>query len=152
MSAWLRSLLTSECIVELRRDRLRVRDLITGKEFEFAPILALDDQRRVLAVGGAPPGTVKIYEPFASAAALAAELLAAKVILQYAFEKLGRRWSLLRPAPRVLLHSPKQGPGAIDGVSDAALSELSQRAGAFRTIVHRGNALSSDEAWSRLRG
>lgn len=152
MLSWLRSLFTSECIVELRADRLRARDLGVGNEFEFAPILAVDSQRRVMAIGSAPADAAKIYEPFASATALAAESLAAKVILQYAYEKLGRRWSLLRPAPRVLLHAPKHGPGAIDGVSDATLQALSEQAGAFRTIVHRGSALSSEEARSRLRG
>lgn len=151
MSTRLRSLVTSECIVELRTDRLRVRDLVTGKDFEFAPTLAVDGQRRVLGLGSAPAGTVKVYEPFGSAAALAAEPLAAQIILQYAYSKVGR-WSWLRPAPRVLLHAPKHGPGAVDGFSDETLHELSQRAGAFRTIVHRGNALSSEEALSRLRG
>jgi rod shape-determining protein MreB len=151
-SRWLRSLFTSECIVELRADRLRVRDLVAGKEFEFAPILAVDRERRVVGIGDAAvPAAVKVYEPFVSAAALDVEPLAAQVILQYAFSKLGR-WSWLRPAPRVLLHAPKNGPGALDDFSDAMLHDLSQRAGALRTIVHRGSALSSDEALSRLRG
>jgi len=151
-SRWLRSYLTSECSVELRTDRLRVRDLVAGNEFEFAPILAVDGQRRVVGIGSAAvAGAVKVYEPFVSAAALDAEPLAARVILQYAFSKLGR-WSWLRPAPRVLLHAPKNGPGALDDFSDATLHDLSQSAGALRTIVHRGNALSSEEARSRLRG
>jgi hypothetical protein len=78
MSAWLRSLFTSECIVELRTDRLRVRDLVTGTEFEFAPILAVDSERRVVSVGDAAvSGAVKVYDPFGSAAALDAEPLAA---------------------------------------------------------------------------
>ena len=34
----------------------------------------------------------------------------------------------------------------------ATLHDLSQRAGALRTIVHRGAGLSSHEAWSRLQG
>lgn len=152
MSTWLRSLLTSECMVELRTDRLRVRDLVAGKELEFAPILAIDSERRVVAIGDATAaGTVKVYEPFASTAALDVDPLAGRLILQYAYSKLGR-WEWLRPAPRVLLHAPKHGPGALDGFSDATLHDLSQSAGALRTIVHRGNALSSEEAIERLRG
>ena len=152
MLSLLRSLFTSECIVELRSDRLRVRDLVAGKEFEFAPVLSIDGERRVVSIGNATDArAVKTYAPFASAAALDADPRIAQLLLQYAYSKLGR-WSWLRPAPRVLLHAPKDGPGAISGVSDATLHDLSQRAGALRTIVHRGAGLSSHEAWSRLQG
>jgi hypothetical protein len=146
----LRSIFTTECMLELRSDRLRVRDLGDGREFEFAPRLALDSQRRVVGIGTAPAGAVKVYEPFASAAALDADRRIAQLIVQYAYSKLGR-WSWLKFSPRVLLHAPKNGPGALADVSDATLHELSQSAGALRTVVHRGDALSAQEAISRLR-
>lgn len=152
MRSLLRSLFATECLVELRSDRLRVRDLVDGKEFECAPTLAVDGERRVVSIGNpVAASAVKVYEPFVSAAELDAEPLAAKLVLQYAFSKLGR-WSWLRFSPRVFLHSPQNGPGAIAWISDAKLEELSQSAGALRTIVDRGRALSAEEALARLRG
>jgi hypothetical protein len=152
MLSLLRSIFTTECVVELRSDRLHVCDLLTATEFEFAPILSIDGEQRVVSIGSPPDArATKTYQPFASAAALHADPHIAQLILQYAYSRLGR-WSWLKFSPRVLLHVPKDGPGALAAVSDATLQDLSRRAGALRTVVYRGARLSSHEAASRLHG
>jgi len=151
MFLWLRSLLSAECVVQLHSSRIRVRDLSAGTTFELEPVLAIDGAQRVVAVGRPiPASAVKTYDPFASPAALERDRRIAELILQYVYSRLGTS-AWLKPAPKVLLHVTPEPDNAMRRVDDAVLEELSSRAGARITVIHRGQSITNDDALRMLR-
>jgi hypothetical protein len=146
MFAWLRSLISAAAVIELHSSRIRVRDISGGPTFEFEPILSIDDSQRVVSVGRPiSASAVKTYAPFESPSSLANELHIAKLILQFAYSKLGAvAW--LKPAPRIVLSIRRDNTNGVHLLGDDALAELSTSAGARTTVIYRGRPLSDDEA------
>ena len=146
MFAWLRSLISAAAVIELHSSRIRVRDMSGGATFEFEPILSIDGSQRVVSVGRPiPVSAVKTYAPFEDPSSLAKELHIAKLILAFAYSKLGSV-SWLKPAPRIVLLIRGDNANGVQLVGDAALAELSTAAGARTTVIYRGKPLSDDEA------
>jgi hypothetical protein len=148
MFTWLRSLLSPACIVEVSGKRIRVRDLGSGQEHGFDPILSIDSSKRVVSIGRpVSPAAVETFEPFMSCTALAKDQRIAELLLQYAYSKVGsNRW--LKPAPRVVMVLPNGKDNPLHSVEDATLVELSSRAGAHRTAIRRGERIADHVAIS----
>jgi hypothetical protein len=150
MFTWLRSLFSSSCVVELSPQRVLVRDLGTGQQHEFSPVLSLDASSRVSSIGRpVSPAAVETIEPFANPAALAKNDRIAELLMQYAYSKIGsNQW--IKPAPNVVLFVPRDRANALGPVEDSVLLNLSKRAGAHRTIVHRGERPTDEAACALL--
>jgi len=146
MFTWLRSLVSPACILELSAKRIRVRDLRGGQVHEFAPILAVDASDRVVSIGRpVSPLGIKTFEPFLSRSALEKDPRIAELLLQYAYSKVGHnRW--LKPAPRVVVLLPSGKDDPVHSVDEKAFLELSNRAGAYRTVIHRGERITDQLA------
>jgi hypothetical protein len=146
MFTWLRSLFGSACVVELSSRRILVRDLGTGQQHEFAPVLSIDASDIVASIGHPiSAAAVKTFEPFASPEELEKNERVAELLIQYAFSKIeSYRW--IKPAPAALLCVPMDPANAISSVDDAVLLKLAARAGARRTAIHRGDRLSEHSA------
>jgi hypothetical protein len=146
MFSWLRSIISTSAIVELHTNLLRVRDISGQKEFEFEPTLSIDGAQRVVSVGRPIPATaVRTYAPFEGKAALAADPQIARLILSFAYSKLGQvKW--LNPAPRVVLHISRDTENGVQVIDDDTLIDLSKSAGARITVIHRGGRLTDGEA------
>jgi hypothetical protein len=150
MFTWLRSLISAAAVVELHSSRIRVRDISNGTMFELEPILSIDGAQRVVSVGRPiPASAVKTYAPFANLAALTEEPRIAQLILIFAYSKLGSvAW--LKPAPRIVLSIVGGNSTGIQLMDDKALVDLSTSAGARATVIHRGRAVSDNEALRML--
>ncbi len=150
MFTWLRSLFSSSCVVELSPQRVLVRDLITGQQHEFSPVLSLDASSRVSSIGRpVSSAAVQTFEPFANSAALEKNGRMAELLMQYAFSKVGsNQW--IKPAPSVVLFVPRDRANALGPVEDSVLLNLSERAGARRTVVHRGERPTDEVAYGLL--
>jgi hypothetical protein len=146
MFIWLRSLVSASAIVELHTSLLRVRDISGQKQFEFESTLSIDGAQRVVAIGRPIPATaVRTYAPFESKAALAADSQVARLILSFAYSKLGQvKW--LNPAPRIVLHIGQDSENGAQEIDDRTLIDLSKSAGARITVIHRGGRLTDGEA------
>ena len=150
MFVWLRSLISAAAIVELHSSRIRVRDVSNRKEFEFEPLLSVDADQRVVSVGRPiPASAVKSYSPFENSAAFADNPRIARLILTFAYSKLGAS-AWLKPAPRILLTVAADDANGAGRLSDDVLVELSASAGARTTVIHRGRAISDREALKLL--
>ena len=138
MLTWLRSLFSSSCVIELSPQRVLVRDLGTGQQHEFAPVLGVDTANRVSSIGRpVSPAAVETFEPFANSAVLVKNGRMAELLMQYAYSKVGsNQW--IKPAPSVVLCVPRDRANALGPVEDSVFLNLSKRAGAHRTVVHRG--------------
>jgi hypothetical protein len=150
MFTWLRSLFSSSCVVELSSQRLLIRDLSNGQQHEFSPVLSLDASNVVASIGRpVSPAAIETFEPFASSTALVKNARVAELLLQYAFSRVGRnRW--IKPAPSVVLIVPQDRANALALAEDSVLLNLSARAGAWRTVVHRGSRPSDEEMKAML--
>jgi hypothetical protein len=146
MFAWLRSLVSAAAIIELHSSCILVRDISGGATFEFEPILSIDGSQRVVSVGRPiPASAVRTFAPFANPSSLAKELHIAKLILAFAYSKLGSvAW--LKPAPRIVLLIKGDSASGAQLIADDALAQLSTSAGARTTVIYRGRPLSNDEA------
>jgi hypothetical protein len=145
MFTWLRSLFSSSCVVEITPQRVSVRDLGNGQQHEFSPVLSLDASNRVASIGHpVSSAAVETFEPFASPSALVKNGRMAELLMQYAYSRVGsNQW--IKPAPSVVLFVPRDRENALASVEDSVLLDLSERAGACRTVVHRGSR-PTDEA------
>jgi hypothetical protein len=86
MLTWLRSLFSSSCVIELSPQRVLVRDLGTGQQHEFAPVLGVDTANRVSSIGRpVSPAAVETFEPFANSAVLVKNGRMAELLMQYAY-------------------------------------------------------------------
>ena len=146
MFTWLRSLFSSSCVLELGSQRVLVRDLGTGERFEFSPILSLDASNRVASIGHpVSPAALEKFEPFASPSALVKNARMAELLIQYAYSMVGaNRW--IKPAPNVVLFVPRDRANAMASVDDTVLLNLSEKAGAYRTVIYRGSRLTDEAA------
>jgi len=146
MFGWLRSLVSAAAVVELHSGRIRVRDISAGKVWDFEPLLSVDGEGRVVAIGRlVPASAVRTHAPFASPDALAEEPRIAQLILMHAYSSLGpNAW--LKPAPRVVLYIANDVGNHVRHIADQALIELSGSAGARTTVIHRGRAISDADA------
>ena len=145
MFTWLRSLISSSCVVELSSQRVFIRDLGNGQQHEFSPVLGINSSNSIVSIGHpVSPTAVETFEPFASPSALVKNARMAELLVQYAYSRVGANpW--IKPAPRVVLIVPRDRANALASVEDSVLLKLSERAGAFRTVIHRGSR-PSDEA------
>ena len=126
--------------------RIRVRDMSGSATFEFEPILSIDGSQRVVSVGlPIPASAVKTYAPFENPASLAKEIHIAKLILAFAYSRLGSE-TWLKPAPRIVLMIEGDNANKVQFIGDEVLLELSASAGARTTVIYRGKPLSNDEA------
>ena len=150
MFTWLRSLISAAAVVELHSSRIRVRNLSNRKSLEFEPLLSIDSTQRVVSVGRPiPASAVRTYAPFANPAALADDERIAQLILAFAYSKLGvSAW--LKPAPRIVVTVGTDDANGATRLSDRALVDLSASAGARTTVIHRGSAISDEEALKLL--
>ena len=146
MFTWLRSLISPTCIVEVSANRIHVRDLGSGQEHDFAPILGIDASKCVVSIGRpVSPAAVETFEPFRSRTALAKDQRIAELLLQFAYSKVGsNRW--LKPARRVVMLLPGGNDSSLHSVEDTVLLDLSNTAGAYRTIIRRGERITDDSA------
>lgn len=146
MFTWLRSLVSSSCVLELSSERIRVRDLGTGQVHDFAPLLSIDASNCVVSIGRPiASAAVKTFEPFTSRAAFAKDGQIAELLMQYAYSKVGaHRW--IRPAPLVAMLVPSERADPVGSMEDSALIDLSSKAGARLTVIHRGERLTDAAA------
>ena len=146
MFSWLRSLVSAVAIVELHSSRIRVRDVSGRAAFEFEPLLNIDGSQRVVSMGRPiPASAVKTYAPFTNAETVAEEPRVAELILAFAYSRLGSvKW--LKPAPRIVLSISDDHANGAKLISDGVLVQLSNSAGARKTVIHRGQAVSDSEA------
>lgn len=148
---WLRALFSADCILELHSARFRLRDMSEAVVAEFDPILAIDRESRVVSVGRpVDQAAVRTFRPFDSPSALEDDRRIAEVLLQYAFSKLSAT-AWLKPSPAVVIHLPTDSSNLACEIDDRTLIQLSTAAGARKTVVHRGAALSAAEARRLLR-
>ena len=92
---------------------------------------------------------IETFEPFANVAALMKNGRVAELLMQYAYSKVGsNQW--IKPAPRVVLFVPRERANALGPVEDSVLLKLSKRAGAHRTVIHRGERPTDEVACALL--
>lgn len=138
--------------VRLRRDRLSVRDVSSGREFEDEPLLAIGREapRQIHAVGGrdarlaigTQPG-LELVNGFDHPRLLIADFSCAERVLQYAFAHvLGR--GLFQPAPLVVMHPLEKLEGGLTPVEKRAFRELALGAGARKAAIITGPELDDE--------
>ena len=139
--------------VRIRRNRLWVRDVATGQQFDDEPVVAVsrDEPRRVLAIGKsarvkASQGdqAFDLINGFDHPRTVIADFTLAGKALQHAFAGMVSG-ALLRPAPIVVLHVLEPLEGVLTEVELRALQELASGAGAREAHVWGGRELTDRE-------
>jgi rod shape-determining protein MreB and related proteins len=131
--------------VRISKTRLSLKDVSTGKTFETLAKLGLDAKNRVVAVGDmSDPGIVRVLEPFNHPRVVIADSLVASKLLIYGIREMSRaKW--ISPAPIVVIHPDTELEGGLSEIERRALLLLGEQAGARKTVVHEGSALSDQQ-------
>ena len=140
--------------VQLSPDRLKLRDVRSGRSFDQPAVLAIarSGPRRIvalgdqaLACGAAEP--VELVWPFAHPRSLVGDCVVGEQLLKAAIQTLLRgRW--LAMAPRLLLHPLGDPAGGLTQVEQRALHELGRGAGAARVTLWQGPPLTDEQVLS----
>lgn len=138
--------------MRLRRDRLNVRDVKSGRGFDDEPIVAISDGNdpRIIAIGAAARNQgARCINPFIHERVLIANHVIAEKLLQYAFWMVsGKRW--IRVSPIVVVHCLEDLLGGISEVERRQLMELASGAGASETHIWEGRELTDAEVLARV--
>jgi rod shape-determining protein MreB and related proteins len=137
--------------VRVNRTRLNMRDVSSGESFEVLAKLGLDGANRIVAIGDmSAPGIVRVLEPFDHPRVVIADGLAASKLFQYGMQQMTRtKW--ISPAPILVIQSDMDLAGGLSEMENRALLELGKDAGARRTIVHYGKALSDQDVMTLVK-
>ncbi len=121
--------------VQISPDCLRIRDVGEGKEIAEAPRIAIP------AAQGRPAG---IVNPFGHPRSLVSDFAAGEQLLRTFFLRL-RPKSLLKAAPRVVMHPLGIPAGGYTQIEVRALHEMALGAGASTAVVREGRPLTEQE-------
>ena len=131
--------------LKINRDRISIRDVATGHSIQIRTVLGLDDSKNVVSVGDpvSPDATIQL-NPFQHPRVLVCDYTVAEKIFIHAFREMSGG-AFFRPAVVAVIHPDLDLAGGLTPLEDRALRELAESAGARKTLVHYGAALSDDE-------
>jgi rod shape-determining protein MreB len=137
--------------VRISRAHLNMRDVSSGESLEVIAKLGLDSGNRIVAIGDmSAPGIVRVLEPFDHPRVVIADGLAASKLLQYGMQQMARsKW--ISPAPILIIQPDMDLAGGLSEMENRALLELGKDAGARRTFVHYGKALSDQDVMTLVK-
>lgn len=130
--------------IRINRERISVRNVSSGDSFECRALVGIDSANRVVSVGlPVSPDAVKQLNPFEHPRVLVDDFTIAEKVFAYAVRKVSGM-SLLSPSPIVVVHPDLELDGGLAAIESRVLSELSEGAGARKTVVHYGPVLSDE--------
>jgi rod shape-determining protein MreB len=144
------SLFSPLLYVQISPERLRVRDVKAGAEIVEPPRLAIEHgaKPRIVGVGSeaamSTAGSVEVVNPFAHPRSLVSDFTVAEQLLK-AFIRRLRPNSLVRMAPRVVMHPLGSPEGGFTQVEIRAFHEMALGAGASQVVVREGRPLTDQE-------
>jgi rod shape-determining protein MreB len=136
--------------VQISAERLRVRDVRAGIEISEPPQMAIAHlpKEKVLAVGfdasGAKGQSVEIVNPFGHPRSLVSDFTVGEQLLKAFMHRL-RPNSLLKLAPKVVMHPLGSPEGGYTQVEIRAFHEMALGAGASEVVVREGRPLTDQE-------
>ncbi|WP_252274136.1 rod shape-determining protein [Pseudomonas subflava] len=142
--------------LKLRSDSISGLHLPSGRPFDEPPVLALQTlkgKREAIAVGHAAAklrgqAHIEVANGFEHPRSLLADFAVAEKTLQLLFRQLPPK-SLLKLAPRVILHPLEHLQGGLTPVEIRGLYELCRGAGARHVQLWVGRELTTEELRSR---
>jgi len=139
------------CYARIDRARISIRDVSTGATFESAARLGLDSANRIVSIGDMSPSVVRTVEPFEHPRIVISDFACASKLFQYGLNQLTRfKW--IRPSPILIIQPVMELTGGLSEIENRALLELGESAGARKTLIHCGKALSDQEVVAFSQG
>ena len=140
------SKLTSDLLVEITQEELRVYSFSTDTKYIDEPLIAVevvDEKETIKAIGKTSkncigPG-IKIVNPFKHSRSMISSFTYAEKILQYAFKSVLS--SALAASPRVVMHQLEKIEGGLTEVEERLLRELAMAAGAREVVIYQGDRI-----------
>ncbi|MBT4161057.1 MAG: rod shape-determining protein MreB [Gammaproteobacteria bacterium] len=141
----LRGIWASTLYVQIWKDRLRVFDPSSNERFDETSLVAIRDGM-ILAAGNEAKRydgnrDVDLVNPFDHPRMLIGNWIVAERLLQHAVRLLFKE-SLIRPAPKMILHPMESLEGGLSDVEKRALRELAISAGGRDVAIHVGPELA----------
>jgi len=141
------SKLTSELLVEITQQELRIYSLTSDTKYIDEPLIAVEvegDKETIKAMGRASKNCIgpglKIINPFKHNRSMISSFTYAEKILQFAFKSI--QTNTFRAAPRVIMHQLEKNEGGLTEVEERLLIELAMSAGAREVVVYQGNRIN----------
>jgi rod shape-determining protein MreB and related proteins len=140
------SKITSDLLVEITQEELRVYSFSNDTKYIDEPLIAVevvDEKESIKAIGRASrncigPG-IKIINPFNHNRSIISSFTYAEKILQFAFKSI--QTNAFKAAPRVVMHQLEKNEGGLTETEERLLRELAIAAGAREVVVYQGNRI-----------
>ena len=142
--------------IRIWRDRVCVRNVKNGHEFDDEAVLAISNdsivrgkKRRVVEAVGAEARTTPydLVYPFQHPRVVLSEIAAGEKLLMYAYRQVHGRWFEFA-APIAIVHCLIDIDGGISPIEERALSWLAEAAGARKVHYWSGRILTDQEILS----
>lgn len=150
--------------VRIWKNRISVRDVRTGEQFNDEPLIAFENgpRKKVVAVGrearreATSRADLNIGNGFDHPRSILGDFVLAEKALRHAFGQLYKE-RYFQPSPVVVMHPIEKLDGGLTDIERRALLELAEGAGARKAYVWTGRELTDGELrensiWSRLAG
>jgi rod shape-determining protein MreB and related proteins len=148
-----KNLFTSIVYIKLRENLLTVKNVKSGEIYEDEPVIAIDDKKKILAVGKQAhtlktKNNVVIKNGFSHPRSIINDFLIVERTLQYAIRQMYHN-CFLCPSPSTIIHPMEKIEGGLTLIERRALRELAIGAGAREAFIWVGRELTDDEIISR---
>ena len=147
------SFLQTRLYIRLSPERVSIRNIRSGEEFDCTPWLATRDEGKppeVLACGDealalrGQPG-IRVSNPFAHPRSLLSDFTRAELLLRHLLARFPGHNRWLRVAPQIILHPLGDPAGGYTQIEIRALQELGLGAGALKVWIWQGPPFSAQD-------
>ncbi|EDN65557.1 rod shape-determining protein MreB [Beggiatoa sp. PS] len=139
--------------IKLRENLLTVKNVKNGEIYEDEPVVAIDDKKKILAVGKQAhtlktKNNVVIVNGFSHPRTIINDFLMAEKALQYAVSQMYKN-RFFPLSPIAVIQPMEKIEGGLTLIERRALREMAQGAGAREVFIWVGRELTDDEIISR---
>lgn len=154
---FIRSLFSNDLLIELSESKILIKVFSSDIKYEEEPYIAIEKTKkgeRVKAIGGDAKRDTAIHvvvtNPFQHPRSFIGDFFLAEKIIQHGVFQIHK--SILRPAPRIIMHQLEKTEGGLTTIEDRVLRELALGAGAREILIYLGRKIDTNaESYNAIK-
>ena len=149
MFKFIRGLFSHDLLIELSESKVSIKAFSSDVAFEEEPYIAIEKNKKgeVVKVIGKEAkslsgANIRVLNPFKHSRSFVADFICAEKIVQHGLYTLHK--SIIRPAPRVIMHQLEKTDGGLTDIEERVLRELAFGAGAREVVIYLGSRINTN--------
>jgi rod shape-determining protein MreB len=143
----IRGFFSKDLLVELSEAKVSIKVFECSELLEYEPYIAIENTKKGLVIKAIGESAkllftenIRVVNPFKHARSFVADFALAEKLLQYGIYTI-HNCSILRPAPRVVIHQLEKTEGGLTDIEDRVLRELALGTGAREVVIYLGDKI-----------